>query len=98
MVYENSRYIHTPMYNRNNVDSPLLKIRERFSFNLENCTLHEWTEGDTLDGVAFKYYGISALRWVILDANPAYRTEFDIEYGDKIYIPDFDEVIDLVNV
>ena len=75
-----------------------MKIRSRLTFNLEEATIHEWVEGDTLDGVAYKYYGISALRWAILDANPKYRTEFDIEYGDKIFIPDYDEVLAIVDV
>lgn len=96
MMYENSRYLHTPIYNR--FDSPILKNRNRFTFNIQSCTLHQWVEGDTLDGIAYKYYGNAALRWAILDANPSYRTEFDIEYGDQIYIPSMEEVIDLVNV
>lgn len=98
MMYENSRYLHTPIYTINGNNSPILKKRDRFSFNLSNCTLHEWVEGDTLDGISYKYYGISALRWAILDANPKYKTEFDIEYGDKIFIPDFNEVLEIVNV
>ena len=97
-VYENSRYLHTRQSTRLGFDSPTLEIRERFTFNQENCTMHEWCEGDTLDGVAYKYYGISAFRWAILDANPKYRTEFDIKNGDSILIPDYDEVVNLVNV
>lgn len=98
MIFENSRYLHTPLYSSTNKDTPLLKMRERFKFNMSNCELHEWTEGDTLDGLAYRYYGVSALRWAILDANPSYRTEFDIEFGDRILIPNFDDVIDIVNV
>ena len=97
-VYENSRYLHTRQSTRLGFDSPTLEIRERFTFNQEDCTMHEWCEGDTLDGVAYKYYGISALRWAILDANPKYRTECDIKNGDSILIPDYDEVVNLVNV
>ena len=97
-VYENSRYLHTRQSTRLGFDSPTLEIRERFTFNQEDCTMHEWCEGDTLDGVAYKYYEISALRWAILDANPKYRTEFDIKNGDNILIPDYDEVVNLVNV
>lgn len=60
--------------------------------------MHEWVEGDTLDGVAYRYYGICALRWAILDANPKYRTEYDIESGDRIFIPAYEEVLEIVNV
>lgn len=97
-VYDNSRYLHTHLYTRLGSDSPLLQIRERFTFNTEKCTMYEWRAGDTLDGVAYKHYGISALRWAILDANPKYRTEFDIEDGDKILIPDYEEVVNIVDV
>lgn len=97
-VYENSRYLHTRQSTRLGWETPTLEIRQRFTFNQEECSTHEWCEGDTLDGVSFRYYGISALRWAILDANPKYRTEFDIQNGDIVLIPDYEEVVSLVNV
>ena len=97
-VYENSRYLHTRVMTRLGWDSPTLQMRERFSFNQDNCTSYEWCDGDTLDGVAYKYYENTALRWAILDANPKYRTEFDIKNGDIILIPEYDEVVNIVNV
>ena len=97
-VFENSRYLHTRQSTRLGWDAPTLEIRSRFTFNQEDCINHEWCEGDTLDGLAYKYYGFSALRWAILDANPKYRTEFDIKNGDVILIPDYEEVVSLVNV
>lgn len=97
-VYENSRYLNTISYTRLGFNTPMLGIRSRYSFNMENCTSYEWCEGDTLDGVAFKHYEMCALRWAILDANPKYRTEFDIENGDIIQIPDYEEVVSLVDV
>ena len=97
-IYENSRYLHTRQVTRLGWDSPTLERRERFTFNQENCSVHEWIEGDTLDGVSYRSYGVCALRWAILDANPQYRTEFDIKSGDLVYIPDYEEVVDLINV
>ena len=97
-VYENSRYLHTQMFNRLGWDTPTLDVRERFTFNEQNCTPYMWVDGDTLDGVAYKQYGNTALRWAILDANPKYRTEFEIQNGDIILIPNYDEVVDIVNV
>lgn len=97
-VFENSRYLHTRQSNRLGWDKPTLEIRQRFTFKQEDCTLHEWCEGDSLDGVAYRYYGISALRWAILDANPQYKTEFDIENGDIIMIPNYEEVVSIINV
>lgn len=98
MIYEDSRYLHTTQSNRLTWDVPTLDIRKRFTFNEDNCTVYEWTEGDTLDGVAYRHYENCNLRWAILDANPKYRTEFDIKNGDRILIPDYEEVVDIVNV
>ena len=97
-VYENSRYLHTKQYTRLGWEEPTLGLRQRFNFNNENCTTYEWREGDTLDGVSYRHYGFCALRWAILDANPKYRTEFDIKNGDIILIPKYEEVVSLVNV
>lgn len=97
-MFENSRYLHTQQVTRLGWDKPTLQIRDRFSFNKDLFQLHEWCEGDTLDGVAYRYYGNCALRWAILDANPKYRTEFDIANGDIIFIPDYEEVVEIVNV
>lgn len=96
-VFENSRYLHTILSNRLGWEVPTLDIRERFVFNEANCTLYTWLEGDTLDGVAYKFYNKTALRWAILDANPKYRTEFEIQNGDVILIPNYSEVVSVVN-
>lgn len=97
-VYDNSRYLNTSVYNRLGSDFQMLSVRRRYAFNMEKCTAHEWCMGDTLDGLAYRYYGVCALRWAILDANPKYRTEFDIECGDTIQIPDYEEVVSCVDV
>lgn len=93
-VYDNSRFINTNLEEREGVSK--LGFYTRNSFNMENATAYTWKEGDTLDGVAYNNYGISEFRWAILDANPQYRSEFDIEPGDILYIPNYDEVVDLV--
>ena len=97
-VFENSRYLHTRQFNRLGWDVPTFEVRKRFNFNQEKCTTYEWCECDTLDGVSYRKYGSCDLRWVILDANPKYRTEFDIKSGDIILIPDYEEVVSIVNV
>ena len=96
-VFENSRYLHTTLSNRLGWEVPTLDIRERFVFNEADCSVHTWVEGDTLDGVAYKFYNNTALRWVIIDANPKYRTEFEIEKGDTLLIPKYEEVVNLIN-
>lgn len=97
-MYDNSRYLHTRMINRLGMDDYTFQIRKRYTFNIDKGTYYEWRMGDTLDGVSYNHYGETALRWAILDANPKYRTEFDIKNGDLIFIPDYDEVVELVNV
>ena len=97
-VYENSRYLTSDMYYNSDKGTDLLSIRPRATFIEDNYTFYEWCEGDTLDGIAYKFYGESALRWAILDANPEYRSEFNIEVGDMIAIPDYEEVVELINV
>lgn len=97
-MYENSRYLYTPLYTRRGDNTNYLKIRKRFHFNANNCTTHVWTETDALDRLAYFYYGFAALRWVFLEANVQYRSEYDIKVGDEILVPDYNEVIRLVNV
>lgn len=97
-VYDNSRYLYSQPYTRLGADSPMLKSRPRFTFNQDNFTTYQWCTGDTLDGVSFRLYGLCEFRWALLDANPQYRTEFDINIGDILNVPDYDEVVNLVNV
>ena len=97
-VFENSRYLRTQLFNRQGWDKPTLDIRARFTFKEEDCQTYTWIDGDTLDGVAYKFYGLTSLRWAILDANPYYRSEFDIKNGDTILIPNYEEVVSIVNV
>lgn len=96
-IFEDSRYIESTVYSRGDEEVPTLTLRERHKFNLNSAKIHTWKSSDTLDGVAYQYYEIHDLRWAILDANPQYRTEFDIKVGDTVYIPDFAEVVDVVD-
>jgi hypothetical protein len=48
----------------------------------------EWIEGRSrLDKLAQRYYGNALGDWIILLANPEYRSEFDIPDGTVIRIP-----------
>lgn len=90
-IFRGSRYTHTPLYNRE--DKLIFKMRERRLFSVEKASYHEFTEGDTLDGLALKYYGDSQLWWAILEANTQYRSELEIPYGAELAIPDYGEVV-----
>jgi hypothetical protein len=53
----------------------------------ENDAYVEWTVGDRLDKLAYRFYDNPALSKFILLANPQYLAESDIEIGDIIRVP-----------
>ena len=57
------------------------------------CKYYTVIQGDTIDGIAYKQYGNAQLGWAIMDANPTFQSEMDIEAGDIIKIPPFEEVV-----
>ena len=97
MMFENSRYLNTALYNRGG-EIPVLKNRKRYTFPKEECTKYTFTDTDSLDYLALKFYGNTQLGWAIMDANTQYRTELEIQSGDVIYIPPYESVVSLVNV
>lgn len=97
MIGENSRYVRTSLYSRD-YEVPMLAIRERFTFNTDLCTFHTWREGDSLDKLSYNYYNNPEFRWAILDANPRYRSEYEIEVGEHILIPNIDEILAIISI
>lgn len=90
MIYKGSRYTDTGLYDRNG--TLLFNIRQPLALGTKNSIIHTFCNGDRLDNLAVKYYGNPQLYWVILEANPKYRCELDIKYGESLIIPDFEEV------
>lgn len=91
-IYRNSRYTKTKLYYRGDDSTITFKNRDRFNFNLSDCSVRVFQQGDTLHNIAYEYYNDTQLWWVILDANPTYRWEGDISYGYKLSIPTLEEV------
>ena len=91
MIYRNSRYTKTGVEVQDGHSS--FKLRVRMSFNLDGAIVHQFSLGETLDGLANKYYNDPQLWWVILEANSQYRSELDIPYGTNLTIPNIDEVM-----
>lgn len=91
MIYRNSRYTKTEVEGNDSLFS--FKLRKRFVFNMENALVHQFNSSDRLDGLAMVYYGDPHLWWVILEANPLYRSEFEIQPGDNLVIPSKEEVM-----
>lgn len=94
MIFQGSRYTYTPPYNRGG--TYILTPRVNKSIDTTSANYHRFVEGDTLDGISFRYYGRSDLYWVILDCNPQYQTELDIQVGDLLTIPEYTEVVKLL--
>ena len=91
-IFKGSRYIHTPIYARRG-ENFILNIRDKAKFNPENFTYYTVVQGDTIDGIAFKFFGNANLYWAIMDSNPSLMSELDIEVGDVLAIPSFEEVV-----
>ena len=95
-IFKGSRYTNTPTYVPIGGKGELFTIRERPDISLKDAKYYRWSQSDTLDYLAYTRYGNSEFWWAILDANPQYQSELDIEVGDLLVIPSFNEVVRLV--
>ena len=60
--------------------------------------VYKFKKGDRLDLLASKFYNDPQKGWLILQANPEYHHEFEIQVGDNIIIPKNDKEVDYTNV
>ncbi len=95
-VYKGSRYTRTGLYQSDSSGALILAIRQKTPFNMDSCTYYTVVEGDTIDGIAHRQYGNAQLYWAIMDANPSYLSELEIQPGDVIAIPAYDEVVKFI--
>lgn len=91
MIYQNSRYSTTSADLVKGTRA--FKLRKRFIFNNKGAKVHHFVLGEHLDSLAKEYYGDPQLWWVILEANPQFRSELEIPYGTNLVIPHMNEVI-----
>lgn len=96
MIYEYTRYRLTPTVSEPQKGKEVFTARPSFNFPVENAGSHIWKAQDRLDILASEYYGTSALWWVILEANPRYKWEGEIEVGDVLVIPDVERVVERI--
>ena len=96
MVYKGSRLQYAKLFlDRTNDIVYLGEIQEKINPLITDPVV-VFTEGMRLDTLAYKYYGVAQLDWVILQANPQYACGEDIEPGDQIVIPEVGRVMLLV--
>lgn len=88
-ILANSRYVNStvinvtgPEGNTVQVIVPSPAVSWTFSF-----TSHTWTDQDTVDLLAWTYYGDPTLWWKIGDANPEIMSWFTVQPGTVIRIP-----------
>lgn len=94
MIYKGSRYTKTLAVPADvDSDTYVFETRDLAEFTFSGSKSHIWTEGDTLDGVSFTYYGSTQYWWVIMDANVKYKFPTDIQVGDVLTIPSISEVL-----
>lgn len=91
-IFSGSRYLKTPMYARRG-QAFIFNIREKFKFNIDNASYYTVIVGDTIDGIAFRFYGNAHLNWAILDSNPSLQSELDLEVGMILIIPSYEDVV-----
>ena len=92
--FTGSRYLECNFRRKNG--NKFLVDRDRVNFTLSKCSFYTVIQGDTIDGISYKFYRNSRYWWCIMDANRQYESELDIKAGDIIAIPDEQEVLDAV--
>ena len=90
-VFSGSRYLKTPIYARKGKQF-IFDIRNKYKFNLDEADYYTVVQGDTIDGIAFKFYGNAQLYWSILDSN-GLMSELDLEPGMTLVIPPYEDVV-----
>ena len=92
MIYANSRYKDSNIIIDRN-GTKVIDGRKKKTFNQSNCTLYMFKQGDSVDNLAHTYYGSTYYNWAILDNNPQYLSELDINIGDYLLMPNYNEVV-----
>jgi hypothetical protein len=93
-IYDGSRYTNVYVYTDNWEGKEVTAFHNRTinKINNEESYKHTWIEGDRLDILANRYYGDPQHWWFILDANPRFMQEHEIQNGDTLFIPSYAEL------
>ena len=91
MVFLNSRYVTDPLITARNTKM-LNPFVQKHKFNLDDAKFYTFVQGDTIEGIAYRLYGNAQLWWAIMEVNPKYQAEMEIQPGDSLLIPPYSEV------
>jgi hypothetical protein len=93
-IYEGSRYTNVYAYEEEYKGKIVQAFHSRLlqPIDLREAFKHTWIESDRLDLLSNRYYGDPQYWWFLLDANSRYMEEHDINNGDEILIPPFEEL------
>lgn len=93
-MFEGSRYRNVYAYEEEYKGKVVtaFHIRRLPKVDLRNSLKHTWIQGDRLDNLSTRYYGDPQYWWFILDANPRYMEEHEIQNGDILLIPPYSEL------
>jgi hypothetical protein len=97
-IYKGSRYTNVFAYDEEwkGEEVTAFRIREMGKIDTRESQKHVWIEGDRLDLLASRYYNDPRYWWFILDANPNYMEEHEIQNGDTLLIPPYEELRKIV--
>ena len=97
-IYQGSRYINVYTYEEEYKGKIITAFhrRELAKIDFTDADRHTWIEGDRLDLLASRYYGNPIHWWFILEANPKYMEEEDIQNGDVLIIPEYGELAKVI--
>jgi hypothetical protein len=95
-IYEGTRYEKTAVYGYDHPTKgfrPTLDRRSLFKLPAGSEVIqHQWSQGDSIDYIAYLYLGDCSLWYIILDCNTQYMSPWDIKTGDILTIPTRDTV------
>ena len=80
-------YSNSVVFDLGGGDISLERVAKQAGFSTTYTAIHTVKEGETIQGIAYQYYGDSG-RWVdIADYNSIYFPFRDLKTGMKLFIP-----------
>lgn len=90
-LFEGSRYSYVGLYRREGI--PTIRMRYLDRSYPPNSQYYTIVEGDTIDYLAYRFYGDSQYWWLLVDVNPELGNYLfdDLPKGMLIVVPPLQE-------